>query len=120
MVHCMFNAGHWITLGVDVWSMGHFVTVVLGHYYFLDLYTGSGHGFHSHHVRCHFSWALYYGQDHGEGLYPLLVCSEGFFYAGSSRVIPRFQPWLGHSRIVGIILFAMFIQKIDLHVSCLS
>ena len=37
MVHCMFNAGHWITLGVDVWSIGHFVKVVLGHYYFLDL-----------------------------------------------------------------------------------
>ena len=58
MVHCMFNAGHWITLGVDVWSIGHFVKVVLGHYYFLDLQTGSGYGFHSHHVRCSFLLGL--------------------------------------------------------------
>ena len=54
MVHSMFNAGHWITLGVDVWSIGHFVAVVLGHYHFLDPYTDSGHGSYLHHVRCYF------------------------------------------------------------------
>ena len=60
--------------------------------------------------------SCFMGQDHGGGLYSLLVCSEGFSSSGSSRVIPRFQPWSGHSRIVGIILFAILIQKIVLHV----